>query len=496
MRGFDSLWIPTVGLFLLVCCHKNDNLSDTGDSISGDNHFTETKVVQGHTSSEDFFVKTSDVESYINYLNTTNRENKSEIIDFTAYRDNNGDTVFYAINFEHGWQLLSADKRGPLVLAESFNGNFAETVHSNNHITVWLESIAADIRNRRVLESRYGRNLTKASKEKEDACILFWERINPIPSEKLKPSKRYDPSLPMLPLGHWELVSSISEPEDYFFLDHLCQTRWYQRSPFNIFCPPRTDGEAGNMPAGCTAIAGGQMLNYLHGKIGVPTSLPTSLDANYYGTNYSSSSVLWTKLNSAFTINPDSSYTYTYSDTLKGLFIRDIGTRISTDYGNSGSGAFVSDLINNVFIPRGISAVYQSYDVPKLTHSLKNGYPVVISAYGDRIYYIFGIYQDTHGHAFLIDGYKERRNKITGTYRWIWEPHTVPVPDINDTIMITYSDPYLAFIKMNWGWHNYDDDIWFAPYGSWPIDIIRNTGDTLHLHYDYTREMICDFSVL
>lgn len=110
-----------------------------------------TKTPQKDYSS--FVVTDSDLESYIHYLNTIQESKRGQVIE-TSPVVHNGEIVYYIINFESGWQLLSADKRGPIVLADNDDGFFTLS-EANPCLLTWLDKIVDDIEFRRFNSDEY-----------------------------------------------------------------------------------------------------------------------------------------------------------------------------------------------------------------------------------------------------------------------------------------------------------------------------------------------------
>lgn len=472
----NEITIGTRIILLLVAvlpfsCSKSDN------SESFFQHeelgMLETK---SYLKDDPYLVTEKDMDAYLHYLRVLDTPRKREVINYTPYKENE-EVLFYLVTYEDGWSIVSPDKRGPIVLCESEIGEFKSMVSDNPSILLWIEGLINDINIRRVLDSKKTRTLDESTKEKEEQCIYFWKMLSPGEHDIPSPAKGGGD---VLPPGHWELLYSVEEIELFSQTNHLCTTHWDQWFPYNKYCPPKTSGN-GNMPAGCVAISGGQVLKYLHDYWGVPQIAPSGLNGNNYGINYTTNAWSYINMNN--------------SDYL-GFFIRDIGQRVGMSYGDTGSSASTEDLIANVFNFYGIGAEYDEYDVADVFNSLQDNLPVIVRADGTQHHFLFYTWY-SNGHSFIIDGYKTCRKKITGYYEWVWDgTYSGVLPDYGITSLVTYENPYITAVKMNWGWDNSFDTIWYTPAGSWETYSVSAQSDTTYYHFDYNRMMIHNYSVL
>ena len=125
------------------------------------------------------------------------------------------------------------------------------------------------------------------------------------------------------------------------------------------------------------------------------------------------------------------------------------GICVSMVYEDWQSASNISALIIWYFINNGISCSYCDLNNSgyfDLYDNIINELPVVARA-------SCVIDGESEGHAFIIDGYKNERVRITAIYSW------VPTDPLNanyyeDQIQITYRPPINHQITMNWGWGN------------------------------------------
>lgn len=383
------------------------------------------------------------------------------------------DTIFFAVDFYPGWKLISSDKRTPAVLAENKTGCFLEACDSEG-FSNWLEIMAEDLRS--VKKSPDWR--LQEDEYEESSTSGVWKSLIPSNSKSR--------------FGHYELYETQIIPLDTVTVNHLTPA-WHQHYPFNSFCPLKSNNSGDRAPAGCVAVAGAQMLAYLHNKIGRPVSSPSTGYCIGQVGNYSQNF-------SDFTAEAiDNIYNYNSND-YAALLTGFVGMAVNTDYDNDGSGAQTEDLVDNVFESFGIGCNYGSYSESRLRTSLLDSIPVIVRADGKKRT-IFGIPTYSYSHSFIIDGYKSNREKVLKKYVWcdyVENPDSLgtymPIPDYsNFYIDSTYTSPIISKIQMNWGWGagSTSYNTWFTTTGNWKTPEISND-----CNFIYRREMIYNFHAL
>ena len=154
-----------------------------------------------------------------------------------------GDTLLYIVNYEKGWEVLTADRRAPRVVAFAESGSFDyEDLSSNPAVKAVYDGVINQIR--------------------------FLKR-NP----DLKPEKEYndwDDVRQITENESWVLISTETEEVDQYVKDHLTETRWGQGSPWNNRSPFTTPSHTTHCYTGCGPVAAAQVLHYLHDYLGVP----------------------------------------------------------------------------------------------------------------------------------------------------------------------------------------------------------------------------------
>lgn len=401
----------------------------------------------------------------------------------TCFVDAQQDTLLYICDKAGGgWTVYSSDTRVPAVVAQSSSGTYADAMQ-NEAARLWMEAIAEDMKHiRAAADSALNFTAEEISANRE-----FWRSVSDADAyvrEKLAAggTRSFEPNPDLTPVGfprgHYELASSKYYDEVYDSVPRMTKTLWYQREPCNMYCPQMSFTSMLNAPAGCVAIAGAQMLYFLHYKLSVPETAPSkaycngSVSTGYDWDQYDYTSEIWDEMDSA--------------GTNSGPLIANVGKRVNMNYGDDGSGAYTRDLVNNVFAPYGISCTYGAYDTGKLTGALLQGIPVLLDAYSTTS-------GGKSGHAFIADRYKRVRHVTKRTYMWKFDyiPPLTLVAGQPDSIAYVYSSPQIDVIGMNWGWGYSDPGEWYTLTGDWIVESYN-----WKYNWNINRHMICDFSVI
>lgn len=368
------------------------------------------------------------------------------------------DTVMFIVNHSSGWEVISADKRTPLLLAMSDTGQISTDISTPQG--QWLLSMGNDMHE--VFLSRDD-ELT-FTQEEIDANMGKWPSTLTSINPNWPDPQPFD-SLEIF--GHWELYSEGYETETVSYVNHLTETQWDQDWPYNIYCPDDT-------PAGCAAVAAGQMIRFLHDKFGMPSHSIDGINLDALSTTYSQ----------YLTSSVDST----------ARFLSEVGDDLNMHYNNNGSWALPSKIVD-LFESYGYSCEYDSFDDGIVESSLFQNMPVIVLAM-DQLWET-GIPDLSYSHYFLIDGYRKMRERYVKRYIFVCD-NTDPQPsqtELFKTEVVAQYAPYISYVKMNWGWWSqwqtgYQlNDGWYALTGSWTTH--NSSGDDTQ--YDYARHMFYDF---
>ena len=462
-------------LIILLLC--SSAFSCCTNSIFDDEQL-EFAEVNDYCASEDHTVKYADI---LKLCQTQNNETRSfaqtapQVECITSSKD----TVLYVnIRPAGGWTIYSSDTRVPAIVAQSDRGSFQELMQVDG-ARLWIQSIADDMA---FIKNLPDEELNFTAKEIA-SNKAFWESISTpdqYVKENLLPDTRAIVPDLIPDLGHYELIYSTSSSEVYDSIPRMTVTNWHQHSPYNLYCPLKSNSNYTHAPAGCVAIGGAQMLYFLHNHYGVPSTAPSEAYCNGNVDSYT-----WDQTNY---ITDIWNYMNSYGSYAAPL-IANVGKRLNMDYGDDGSGAYVSDLVDDVFAPYGISCTYTGYDSGLLKNSLINGMPVLLEACANHN-------SNTVGHVFIADRYKRSRIVTTNYYEWVYDsvPLDTLIPMVPNKIEYTYSSPYINMIGFNWGWGSYFNvpGEWFSLTGDWV-----SSRESMPSHnWNIDRRMIYNFQVI
>ncbi|MCQ2246708.1 MAG: C10 family peptidase [Bacteroidaceae bacterium] len=415
----------------------------------------------------------SDIKKYAKPYQAVTRSADDAELSYDFIIDETNDTLLYIVNYaDGGWTIYSSDKRLPAVVAESQEGVFDKD--EDSPMAIWVHTMAEDIKLAKQAtdeELSFSAEDIQSNRDNWDAVcdVDNFVRNHQAVTRKIPPIDGFEPA----PRGHYELARTERYTEAYDSIGHLTNTRWHQDRPYNEF-GPRIDTVL--FKAGCVAVAGAQMLYYLHYKLGVPQNAPSTVAGE-------TSSTIWElMLQNGYYAAP---------------LIADVGTSINTVYGVGSSGADLENLIDDVFAKYGIACSFDNFVTDSVQNNLLNEMPVIVGAYATQ-HHIFGFTRNSDGHAFILDAYKRTKHVTKYTYQWIPEESddapAVLVP-VDDRIEYLITAPSLTYIKMNWGWKNQsshpDREQWFAVTGDWIVAV-----DGENQNFKYNRKIICNFHIL
>ncbi|MCD8164954.1 MAG: C10 family peptidase, partial [Bacteroides sp.] len=393
-----------------------------------------------------------------------------------------GDTVMYLVNFENnkGWMILSADKRVDPILTAHDKGNFRQE-NSNEGLNSWFTTIAQDI-------SYLKKNIKENTNPEAYKIWGVMDRAaNTTPEMQAYFEKKYG----IIPPDHYDIIKKNGKrvaqiksryaskyQDQYIFLVRryigttvtepvkrtikLLPTKWGQGSPWSDGQFPNVKNDEGawvTPPAGCVAVAMGQVLYALHNRLGKPNGLyhnvsysgyiydSKNYDTRIERTNYNANSPLWEQMAlNKYEIFPE-------RINMVGDFLEDLGYRLDMKYTANGSGAKPTPAH---FKEWGITCEEGDYDRDKVLSQLRSNRVVMMSGYADKKTSGVWPFQTTtysKGHSWVIDGYEETISETIITYRW---EYATRCPDEYNSG--GYYDPYQHPCNDPWGYEHEDID--------------------------------------
>ena len=419
---------------------------------------------------EDNTVSLFQIESIINKSFPCTKNGERVEYTISPVLSDSGDTLLYVVNSNsNGWRIYSADSRTPAILAESDRGAFSLDDGNGAHLA-WFDCLKTDMA---IIRHSCNEQLS-FSEDEISANKAFWSGETP--------RIELPPETPWPGGGHWEVIVT-SETFVTDTLSHMAP-KWDQNEPYNVYCPYLTLG-GGHVPAGCVAVAGAQVLYYLHNKLGTPSlafsqAFCYGVPHNYYQEFFNLSSSVWALMDST---NHD---IYDPADE-EAILIAHVGSLVNMVYEDDGSSADDYKIYSTAFPTYGISCSREGYNESTVKQQLEDRMPVMVSAYSQLL---FG-----SGHCFVIDGFKKTYIKYTYNHVFVGDDPGMSVPEPYETY--SYTTPEITAIKINWGWSSQWDensplnDGWYTLTGDWHVSL---SGE--EKSYNYYRTMNYGFEVI
>lgn len=405
------------------------------------------------------------------------------------------DTLLYIVNFtdNHGWLVVSGDKRTEAILASAQTGHFNKRNLGGS--AVWLEEVVQKIENikRTNLQDTISRSYS--SWLNIDTLALKLDKCNSSTFPTSRSFVNYDTP------EYYEdvLIDTKIEIKQTKEVGHLIQTHWGQGFPWNQHTPFWKDTNF-HCPTGCVAVAGAQMLYYFHQYKGIPKAAYTEIDGNRQIWNIKEvptysfkkpTTGAWGRMLKTRNYNTDISE----GTNLVSILMAYVGSKVNMQYSPEGSGAITKDLLY-LYKENGINCDYSAYNAKLVRQSLDNNLPVnirasIITAEQEKSHFCPKT-QSAGGHLWIIDGYKEVETEYTYTYErrprkgGKFEKEEKIQLDDDDVPPIEYSNPDFPkakrqkkkkivifpkfgkytesrtdvtyYWKMNWGWDGHNDD--------------------------------------
>ncbi len=444
-------------------CSYNELPEDLDINLPIDNRIslnveTRAEVYNGIELDREYFVTASDLEKFVEFRCNTSKRSNFSVKEVKSYGFDSSQTLFYILNYNEGWEVVAADKRIQPTLAHGDSGAFTMDC-DNEPMKFWMNMLADGVLQTRLRTAESMSTNTTVSTNSnssitsspEEQYVEFWGTLN-ITEEKTKVQK--PGGIPIeIPDDMYRFRYLIDTEQETVNIDTgpLLETKWGQRAPWNTYCPLKTDGSNERAPAGCTAVAGAQLLYYFAHNLGWEIYAPTTATCSGYINNYSRqfdglSYNAWG--NMAQTISEPMVNTYTTA-----AFIAYVGSISEMDYGNDGSSASTADFNDAIEELYGITSTKSNlwdYEESIIINSISDGFPVFIWGAAN----IFG----NHGHSWISDGYRREVVRTTNYYirsiTMLTQSflETLDKTDANQTIV---EDSLTAeYIHMNWGWNN------------------------------------------
>lgn len=406
----------TINLLLLGILFSFFSCGDTNENdIQTDPHFVDKKSITSIVSQLEIPVislRQSPTHTEKTY------ETKKVKNTIPIYGRNKSMESFYIVNYEGGgFIIMSADNRVAPILAYSDEGNLALGDELPGGFVEWMEDLTLHIDDIRSSEIERSGNVadewTPRSMQRFIAGLdPNQDMVDRYPEEQYPECNTHSEQMP-LTVTQWDQGVGFND-----------QIFWPTTAlPFFPYCQRYSNGKP---PAGCVAVAMGQIMKY-----------------NRHPNSYN-----WDKM-------PN----HRFGSTEIARLMKDIGSATDMEYGCDGSGTDDKKALK-AFKKFGYSsAALADFDIDRVILELKNKRPVYLSGAKEKNIIISF---RGEGHAWVCDGYQrsysceyDARGKFTGTM-------------------------YISTrLHMNWGWGG-SPDIWIA-YNEWKVK---------GYDYNYDKKMI------
>lgn len=369
-----------------------------------------------------------------------------------------GDTLAYLYNFDEGWMVISGDKRLPPVLGNDANGHFHMGREGERH--PFFEAVREAVS-----------DLRKDMTAGENEQTKIWDMVLRRPGLR-KGIRRVPPEdglPPAIQSYCWKEVFDYSRVDTLSKrkVSHLIQTKWGQGAPWNQSCPV-VNGV--NCLVGCVAVANGQIIYYLHYRLGKPTGLWHQI--SYYGNPpfYSFNRAGWTDPSLRWDLMALNTSGTTMGKEYVADFLLDVGARAGMKYGVNASGSSAG---SSAFLPYSINCTSGTYNYATVKNQLDNRLPVEIS----------GRDSQQGDHMWIIDGYQEYTLEyITAVHLEYADTYDPSLGEAYyNEVWTDWYDPYwgkqyiysstanFQNLYMNWGWNGNGDGSLYPTTANWSV---------------------------
>ena len=322
------------------------------------------------------------------------------------------DTLAYVCNFADsaGFAIICADDRvGCPILACVDNGTLGEDT-DNPGLAIFLDNAQAFMQN----------SIMKFEAEKDSLLDVAKQKMKDDVCEETTLRKRMSGS-------YYYLREEVN-------VAPLLLTEWAQSgNPYNNLIKECSSHWSGHAPAGCWAVAIGQLMAYYK----YPTSLMRRTSRGYEGVRPD-----WDKITKEK--DADSLKQQSDRDQVSKL-LYEIGFRIGMNWQCDGSGADSDHAIAFMKSSGYSNCVESNYNYARIRIYLNNRKPVIVSGKASRQNRFLSLaYSYSDGHAWVVDGYKAM---VADYYNYVVDPSTD-----------YYSENYVgtvlrnSYLHINWGW--------------------------------------------
>lgn len=455
---------------------------------------TRAETYKGQALDQEYFVTAEDLENFVKFRRSASKRSDFSVKEVKSYGFDSSQTLFYILNYNQGWEVVSADKRVQPTLAHGDSGEFTMEC-DNEAMKLWMNMLADGILQTRLGNfEKEGEEATASAESKESTDdpqsdhTAFWNAISPTKNGQT----RFEPLTPIPGPGEGTTYTYIVDVEETITvleqISQLLETQWGQNSIWAFYCPRISSSSLLRAPAGCVPVAGAQLLYYLSTSKNWPLEVPGYVfcegDVNSHSFEFDNfNSQIWN--NMALNLNDDNGVDYQKKYNVARLLAY-IGDVVEADYGVNSTSAYPSVFIENMQNEFDMRIDYETYyDESIVLRGLYNNMPVVMSAQNTT--------ESGGGHMWLIDGYRKVRKVQTFYVASFSYPQTeafIATLDKDDADYNYTTTTTPMYFHMNWGWNGGYNGYYYSVPTAWIVGDDDDTSvysDIRYVMYNYVK---------
>ena len=394
-------------------------------------------------------------------------------------------TAFYIVNYPTDrWEIVSADKRTSQILAAGKGRFDIDSVNANmkgwlkgmakrifylktysgpvrdgeERFNSWNSSLEMGYRYKEYFSNSNTERLYKSELQSDAQPLLLPADLSGLTRSGSEPDTSYHPAP-----GHYELftynIYGYSQP------CRLTHTTWGGGAPYNQYCPIYSDIPSMHANAGSEAVAGGQMVYYMHYNCELCDEIySTAFCSAHIGDN----PMDWTNMEQ-FNKSAANWANFQTSDSsrMAAVMLANIGSGMQMNYGLNYSYGDIDALQDVLYNEYGLESFLVSFSDPTVSAFgeideilIDHGIPSIVHSDGDG--------EETLPYTFIVDGYRLGYKYTWGVYIYQYDN-----PADFQQFGTLSSDSFLISTStethyyMNWGFNGNCNDVVFADENNW-----------------------------
>ena len=468
MKRLHYLSLFIVALFATSCSYNELPEELRVEPIFEDkitlNVETRAETYEGKALDQEYFVTAQDLENFVKFRRDASKRPNLSVKEVVSYGFDNSQTLFYILNYDEGWEVISADKRTQPTLAHGDEGSFTMDT-DNEAMKFWMQTLANEVlQTRKQIEDATRTGNSDTVNEESLNYINFWDSITPIDKKMETRTPRIGNDNLTSPEYHYIYLLEYETIIDTIKYGPFTHTTWGQGPPWNQFCPFISNNSSTSRAyTGCTATAGAQLLYYFCHRLGIWLDIPSYVNCTGYIGDYeytfdSYTNRMWTQM------ARDRNDVIGAVNTAKLMSF--IGYLSDMKYRESSSGAYPSDLMDSL---------EQLYNIHYNKLDFMDNGIVMDNLQRQMPALIWGASTSTgKGHTWLIDGYAKEtitRKIYYARFETEQDPSYIAQLNKEDANYISQSTSYNWWYYMNWGWDGTNNNQTYSTLSSdWTFD--------------------------